>query len=324
MKELARLEKALSAIADVNVRTYEPMSAHTSFGIGGPADLFIEIASELALVEVLKLLQKEGCPWITLGFGTNILVSDEGLEGAVVRLVGEFARYIEFNGATIEVGAGYSLGNLLRNARANELSGLECLYGIPGSVGGAVVMNAGTRWGDVAQTLKAVKVASADGAWWIEASRLNLGYRRCDLPKKTVVTRARFELAKGISEESEKIFAEVKENRTKRQPKGKGNAGSFFKNPDMARGIYAGKLIEDANLKGFAVGKAFVSPVHANFLSCAPGGTAKEVLELACAVRDTVLKRTGVALEPEVLIIGRGIEDYLERLGLSKRGSYVA
>jgi UDP-N-acetylmuramate dehydrogenase len=323
MKEKARLEKTLKCIKGVRVRAFEPMSLHTSFQVGGSVDLFIEVPSEGALVEVLKVLANEDCPWMTLGFGTNILVSDDGLDGAVVRIVGELARHIEIHGNSVEVGAGYSLGNLLQSARESKLSGLECLYGIPGSVGGAVTMNAGTRWGCVKDTLKAVKVASADGSEWMDASELSLNYRRCDLPERAVVATARFELQNGLSEISERTLREVKEHRTKNQPKGKGNAGSFFKNPDMAKGIYAGKLIEDANLKGVSIGKAFVSPVHANFLSCAPGGTAREVLELACAVRDAVLQRTGIALEPEVIIIGRGIEDYLEKLGLSRRGSHV-
>jgi len=324
MNGLVKLEKTLKSIADVEVLVFEPMKKHTSFGVGGPVDLFLRVASERALIEVLKVLHKENCPWMTLGFGTNLLVSDDGLEGAVVQLVGGLGRHVETTGSTMEVAAGYSVQKLVQTARQSYLSGLECLWGIPGSVGGAVIMNAGTRWGCVADTLRAVKVATKEGSWWIDAEALNLSYRHCELPEQAVVVAARFELCNGLTERSEKILSEIMEHRGKNQPKGKGNAGSFFKNPDMAKGIYAGRLIEDAGLKGFAKGKAFVSPLHANFLSCRRGATAREVLELACAVRETVLERTGIALEPEVHIVGRNVGEYLERLGLSKGGSHVA
>lgn len=305
------LERALRSYSGVEVSTLEPMARHTTLQVGGPADLFIRVKTLKGLEEVLETLAREGCPYIVLGAGTNLLVTDDGVEGAVVVLDGDF-RAFSVEGATLKARAAARLVKVLKAIREASMGGLDFLTGIPGTVGGAVVMNGGTRWGSIGDALETITIATPYGVSSLSAGELHLSYRHCDLPEGAVVTEAILRLRPKRTEEDERIKAEIERHRKNNQPKAKGTAGSFFKNP--GEGLYAGRLIEEAGLKGVRVGKAFVSPIHANFLTNGGGARALDILELASFVRAEVMKRFGVRLEPEVRIVGRGAKEWVERL----------
>lgn len=310
------LASELDRVPGLCVNVEEPMARHTSLMVGGPADLLVRVNNLKALERTLAILEREGCPWITIGAGTNILVTDEGIEGAVLRLGGNFSKAsieVSSAGAKVVAGAGQKLGFLLSQIAKAGFGGLEYLTGIPGTVGGAVAMNAGTSFGFVERSLERVRWVLPDGAEEVPASKLNLGYRTCEIAPKAVVVSATF-LLERRSEEHERIVQALRSHRRKRQPPMKGTAGSFFKNPDIVKGIYAGRLIEEAGLKGTRIGGAFVSEVHANFLTNGGNASARDLLELAVIVREVVLRRFGYALEPEVQIVGRGAEEWIGRL----------
>lgn len=318
MNAWQRIERDLAAIGDVLVASGEPMSRHTSLGVGGPADVFVRAGTLKALEEVVALLEREGCPWLPLGAGTNLLVTDEGLEGAVVTLQGEFkdCRFEDApgrEGPVVVAGAAARLPRLLLDIERAGFGGLEYVTGVPGSVGGAVVMNAGTVHGFVERSLVSVRWVLPAGVEEVPASRLRLGYRRSDLPAGAVIASARFALTRGRSEGQARVADEIRRHRRERQPAMRGTAGSFFRNPDRGAGVFAGRLIEEAGLKGTRVGGAFVSPVHANFLTNGGEASARDLLELAVRVRDEVLRRSGVALRPEVRIVGRGADKWIRR-----------
>lgn len=324
MSPWSRIESDLAAIGDVRVALGEPMSRHTSLGVGGPADVFARARTLKALEAVLALLDREGCPWLALGAGTNLLVTDGGIEGAVVALEGEFedchfdqrgegGRAGGASGPFAVAGAAARLPRLLLDIERAGFGGLEYATGIPGSVGGAVVMNAGTSHGSVERSLVSVRWVLPAGVEEVPASRLRLGYRRSDIPAGAVIASARFALTRGRSEDQARVADEIRRHRRERQPAMRGTAGSFFRNPDRAAGVFAGRLIEEAGLKGIRVGGAFVSPVHANFLTNGGEASALDLLELAVRVRDEVLRRSGFVLRPEVRIVGRGAAEWVRR-----------
>lgn len=322
MTSWSRISAAFTAFSDVRVSLDEQMSSHTSLGVGGPADVFVRVGTLKALERVVALLQQEGCPWMALGAGTNLLVTDEGIEGAVLALERSFKslRFEEVsgggqNGPSVLVGAAVRLPRLLLNIERAGFGGLEYATGIPGSVGGAVVMNAGTTYGCIEKALVSVRWVLPWGVEEVPAPKLRLGYRYCEVPAGAVIASARFALTSGRSPEQVRIVNEIRRHRRERQPPMRGTAGSFFKNPDMAGGVFAGRLIEEAGLKGTRVGGAFVSQVHANFLTNGGGASARDLLELALLVRNEVLRRYGVAMQPEVRIVGRGSREWLERFG---------
>ncbi len=315
MNRWARMVPDLQAIGDVRASPDEPMSRHTSLEVGGPADVFVRVGTLGALEAVVALLEREGCPWFALGAGTNLLVLDEGIEGAVVALDGAFKEVrFEEGGPAVVAGAAARLPRLLLEVERAGFGGLEYATGVPGSVGGAVVMNAGTSYGMIERSLESVRWVLPAGVEEVPASRLRLGYRRSDLPAGAVIASARFRLTRGCSEDQARVAEALRRHRRERQPAMRGTAGSFFQNPDRERGVFAGRLIEEAGLKGTRVGGAFVSPVHANFLTNGGEATARDLLALAVRVRDEVLRRWGVALEPEVRVVGRGAEEWVRRL----------
>lgn len=324
MSDLRSIERDLSTLGEIRVALREPMSRHTSLGVGGPADLFVRVGTFRALEGALALLEREGCPWIALGAGTNLLVTDEGIEGAVIALEGEFKemRLLEAgargvpgagSGPVALVGAAVRLPRLLLDIERAGFGGLEYATGVPGSVGGAVVMNAGTVHGYIEKSLVSVRWVRPAGIEEVEAARLHLGYRRSEVPPGAVIASARFALTPTRSEEQARVADEIRRHRLTRQPAMRGTAGSFFKNPDTAAGVFAGRLIEEAGLKGTRVGGAFVSPVHANFLTNGGEATARDLLDLAVRVRDEVRHRFGHVLRPEVRIVGRGAAQWLQR-----------
>jgi UDP-N-acetylmuramate dehydrogenase len=291
------------------IRRNEPLSGHTSFRIGGPADLLVYPADRDDLIAVLKEVNKQGFPYFVLGGGTNLLVRDGGFRGAAislqrmkaVRIEREY-RSIGGSFAVVLAEAGASLAALLSFAVDEGLTGLEFAAGIPGTVGGAVRMNAGTSAGETGDVVESVTLLAPGGELVTKGrDAMGFGYRTSSVQEGHVVVEVRFVLRR---DEKARIKARVKqlsEARKQRQPLGLPNAGSMFKNPQEES---AGKLIEEAKLKGRRVGDAQVSERHANFIVNLGKATARDVLQLMEIVKQAVVEVCGVRLEPEITIIG--------------------
>jgi len=291
------------------VRLNEPMSGHTSFRIGGPADALVTPADRQDLITLLREVRAKGLATVVIGSGTNLLVRDGGFRGVAISLkrldAVEVAReYRSLGGsfAVIAAGAGAQLARVLNFAVERGLTGLEFAAGIPGTVGGAVCMNAGTAQGETGDVIESVTLLSPEGDMVTRRrDEMGFGYRTATVPPGHIVLDARIILR---HEDEAKIRANVKrllDERKERQPWGLPNAGSVFKNPlDEA----AGKLIESAGMKGATSGGAQVSEKHANFIVNRGNATAADVLALMERVRRKVLEQHGVRLEPEITIIG--------------------
>ncbi len=287
-----------------SVRRDEPMAEHCSFRCGGAAAYFCEPADGARLAALLKLLAAEGRPYLILGNGSNVLFRDSGYAGVVVHIGKAPALAdIKVEGNVITAGAGAMFAAVSRAAAAAGLSGLEFACGIPGSVGGAVFMNAGAYEQDVASVLRSVKSAGAGGEIKERAaSELQLSYRHSVFEENgEVVLSAVFELQPADPAQIEEKMADLTRRRTEKQPLQYPSAGSFFKRP---AGNFAGKLIQDSGLKGLKLGGAQVSELHAGFIINAGGATASDVIDLMKVVQETVYNDSGVMLEPEVRIIG--------------------
>ncbi len=281
----------------------EPLSRHTSFKIGGPAKYFIEPCSASDIKEIIVFCKAKNMPFTIIGNGSNLLVSDEGFKGVVI-CIAKRMRGIKTYGERIYAEAGALLSSIAREAGANSLTGFEFAGGIPGTLGGAVVMNAGAYGGEMVQVLESAEVLDKEGNLIILKNKeLELGYRTSVIPKKEyVVVAATLKLTK--TDDPESIWAAMQEllaKRREKQPLEYPSAGSTFKRPE---GYFAGKLIEDAGLKGFSVGGACVSEKHSGFLVNKGGATARDVLELIEHVKKTVFEKFGVELEPEVKMLG--------------------
>ena len=279
----------------------EPMSKHTTFGVGGPADVFVTPDSVDEAAATVCACRKLGVPYFVLGKGSNLLVSDEGFRGVIVAL--DKLNGIEVAGTTIECEAGASLGSVAERACELGLCGFEFAGGIPGTVGGACFMNAGAYDGCMADVLRSVDVLDANGeVCTIDADDLALGYRTSRVRTEgLVVLRARIELASGDPQEIRAKMRELNRRRKEKQPLEYRSAGSTFKRPE---GHFAGKLIMDAGLKGYAVGGACVSTKHAGFVVNTGGATAADVRSVISHVQDEVERQFGVQLEPEVRFLG--------------------
>jgi UDP-N-acetylmuramate dehydrogenase len=296
-----RLGPVPGLVAGLALRRY------TSFQIGGPADLFLDPPSIEVLAAALAAASQLDVPVTCLGGGTNILVSDEGVRGLVVRL-GKAFEYIRWDegderGATCTVGAATRFIRLAKDSVSRGLQGLEFAAGIPGSVGGAVQMNAGAFGGEVSQTLVSLTLVDACGNIHEKPQEsLHFSYRKLALDRGVVITSARFRLLRSSVGRLQQVVARVQEKRRRNQPAGYPNAGSMFKNPP---GEYAGRLIEKAGLKGTIQGGAQVSDAHANFIVNLGTATARDVRDLMSLVQEDVWKRCGVWLEPEVRLLGQ-------------------
>ena len=284
-----------------------PLAPRTSVRVGGPAQLWVRPRDPEALVAVLGVLCDAGVPWFTLGGGANTVVGDVGVEGAVLKLGPDFAaEQVEEGGdhALLTLGAGAPIARFVSLAREQRGVGVAWASGIPGTVGGMVTMNAGTSTGAAADHLEAVEVATPDGLRWLAASELRLSYRHCELPEGAVLTRARCRVRRGdeaqVQEDARLAKADV-ERRRSTQPLTQPNSGSVFVNPN---GNFAGRLIEQAGLKGARRGGAQISEKHANFIVNLGDATAKDVIELIALARSTVLSTAGVELQPEVRLVG--------------------
>ena len=286
----------------VEILVAEPMKNHTTFRIGGPADALALPKTPEEVAEVVRFCHEHAQPYYVLGNGSNLLVSDEGYRGLVLQLYRNF-NDIQVNGETITVQSGAMLAAVARTAYQTGLTGLEFASGIPGTIGGAVVMNAGAYGGEMKNVLKEVTVLTKEGeVLVIPAKALELGYRTSVIPKNGwIVLGTVLQLKKGDQEQILARMEELKEQRITKQPLDLPSAGSTFKRPE---GYFAGKLIMDAGLRGFTVGGAQVSEKHCGFVVNRGNATAADVWKLICEVKRRVKEMTGVELEPEVKLLG--------------------
>jgi UDP-N-acetylmuramate dehydrogenase len=242
----------------------------------------------------------EGVPWVLLGGGTNVVFTNGGYPGCVVRLGRRFARIKVEDDSMLLIGAAAPLTAAVEASAANGLTGMECLAGIPGTVGGAVSMNAGTREGEISDVIHEIRVFDGENIYWLPSEKLSFSYRSSNLPETCVILEARFGLAQSDEEEVRSRIRALKEKRKETQPSGLPSAGCWFRNP---KGDSAGRLIDEAGMKGEKCGGAQVSEIHANFLVNLGGATTSDFLTLAERVKATVHKRFGIMLEEEVRII---------------------
>lgn len=292
----------LRRIAHGVVQLDEPMARHTSFGLGGPADVFVEPGDATAFRECAALLADASVPVLTLGRGTNILVRGGGLDGAVMT-GSEAFRELSRTDLGVRAGSGVGLPRLISFCVENGLSGLEGLSGIPGSVGGAVMTNAGSFGVSVSDRLLGIRGSSPGlGPTYVRRQDLAMEYRRTLLPPELVVEEVEFELDADEPERIEERRQATLEKKWKTQPSGMRSAGCIFRNPGNDA---AGRLIDSAGLKGTRVGGAVVSDLHANFLLNDRGATADDMEELIEIVREQVADATGITLELEIDVVGR-------------------
>jgi UDP-N-acetylmuramate dehydrogenase len=299
---IARAEAILRAACGDRVRTRFPMAPLTTFRIGGPAALFLEPDSERDLVAAGEAVRDADVAFVVVGKGSNILVGDAGFPGLVLRL-GRGFRWAAREGDRLTGGGAMPLPALAGVALGHALAGLEFGVAIPASFGGAVRMNAGAHGSDLSYAVENVAVFEliAGVRRSIPAADVGFGYRTTALPPDAVVIAATTHLAPGDRDEIRARMDEAREWRRRTQPLAEPNCGSVFTNPP---GDHAARLIEEAGLKGFAIGGASVSRKHANFIVAGPAATAADVVSLIRHVRETVADRTGVRLEQEVRLVG--------------------
>ena len=296
------LEHLTSFMDKEDIKLNEPMKNHTSFRVGGPAKVFLVVHSEEILSKILLSLKERKLPYFVLGNGSNLLVSDKGYDGVMVYLGEEFTG-IEVDGSRIKAGAAAFLGKVARKALEEELTGLEFAAGIPGSLGGGVVMNAGAYGGELSQVVTTVRAMNAVGnIVTLEKNELLMGYRTSIFKMQPfVVLEVIMELQKGKREEILAKMNEYTKARIDKQPLEYPSAGSTFKRPE---GYFAGKLIMDAGLRGFSVGDAQVSEKHCGFVINKGNATASDIRTLMEEVAGKVKEQFGVDLEPEVIWLG--------------------
>ena len=280
----------------------EPMTKHTSFHIGGPAELMAQPQSEAELQSLLLKAAEAAVPVTLVGNGSNLLVRDKGIRGLVIKL-GSMLRDIKVSGNVLTFGSGVSLAQASRKAAELGLSGMEFAVGIPGSIGGAVYMNAGAYDGEMSKVVKSVRVMDAAGeVSELSVGELDFGYRHSALQGSgKIVTSVTVELAAGDKQAIAEKMADFSNRRITKQPLELPSAGSMFKRPP---GYFAGTLIDQTGLKGYTVGGAQVSTKHAGFVVNIGGATAADVLQLISDVQAKVFAAHGVHLEPEVLVLG--------------------
>jgi UDP-N-acetylenolpyruvoylglucosamine reductase len=283
------------------IRPDEPLAKHTTLRVGGPADTYVEPASEEDLAAVLAYCHERNRPFFVLGRGSNLLVRDGGFRGVVVCLVHQHFSRIEAAGQRLRCGAGARLKAVAVEARRNGLTGLEFLEGIPGSVGGALRMNAGAMGGAMFDVVESVRLMGFDGKVYEQAvQELTTAYRSCPVLKTHIALAAMLCGQPGVREEIERRMNEFNRKRWSSQPAAP-SAGCMFKNPPS---ISAGKLIDELGLKGLKVGGAMVSVEHGNFLVNDGSATARDILELIELIRQRARAERGIELETEVEIVG--------------------
>jgi UDP-N-acetylmuramate dehydrogenase len=300
-----RLLDELKLIAGLKVKATEPLARYTSIKIGGAADYFVEVDNGAALAGLLTALRRHGVPFCLVGNGSNLLISDEGIRGAVVHLSGEFKR-VEWReeGDTVwgQVGAATALTQLVRQAARHGYAGVEFAEGIPGTVGGALVMNAGAYGSEFEKIVEQLEGTTSQGEpMRFRRSELNFTYRDSHLPPNTIVTRVHLQLSREPADVVNSRIRELVAKRKSSQPSGYPNCGSVFRNPP---GDFAGRLIEAAGLKGKKIGRSQISERHANFIVNLGGAKAEEVRGLMALAHAEVKRQFGIELVPEVRLLG--------------------
>jgi len=295
-------ERILRGTAGTRVRTGYPIAPMTSFRLGGPAALYLEAESDADLSGAAEAVDRSGIAWTVIGKGSNLLVSDAGFPGLVLRL-GKPFRWAAREGSTLRAGGAMPLPALAGIALAHGLAGLEFAVAIPATLGGAVRMNAGAHRGSmdgVLETLDLFSMANG-GSRRLPAGDAGFAYRRSALPGGSIVLGAVLALAPGVPAEIRAAMDEARAWRRQTQPVGEPNCGSVFKNPP---GDHAARLVESAGGKELSFGGARVSSKHANFIVATPGATASDVLQLIGKIQERVEERFGVRLEREVQLVG--------------------
>lgn len=284
------------------IKTQEMMSRHTTFKVGGPADCLVSPSDEKQLGGIIRYLNKVEIPYFVVGNGSNLLVSDAGYRGVIIKIGDDMAQ-VTVDGDRIHAGSGASLARVARAALDAGLTGLEFAAGIPGTVGGALIMNAGAYDGEMKMVVEEVTVIDVEGNLLaLDNSTMEFGYRTSALKnQKFVATGCTFLLKKGNPEEIKAKMDDFAQRRREKQPLEFPSAGSTFKRPE---GHFAGKLIQDAGLAGFSVGGAQVSEKHCGFVINKGDATAKDIKVLIGFVQDKVKDTFGVDLEPEVIMLG--------------------
>ncbi|MDD6212471.1 MAG: UDP-N-acetylmuramate dehydrogenase [Clostridiales bacterium] len=296
------LERVLEAAGASKCKWKEPMENHTTFRVGGPADLFVEPESGEALAAMVKICREEQIPFQIVGKGSNLLVGDGGYRGVIFH-IGETMAEVHRTGTVLEAQAGITLSALAKFAWENGLTGLEFAAGIPGSLGGAVVMNAGAYDGEMKDVLTEARILDQNGELrWISLEEMELAYRSSRIMREGwVVLGARMNLTRGAGEEILAKMQDLAERRRSKQPLEYPSAGSTFKRPE---GYFAGKLIQDAGLAGYSVGGACVSEKHCGFVINRDHATAADIRQVCLDVAAEVYRQTGVTLELEVRCLG--------------------
>ena len=284
-------------VGEEHVQENISLAGYTTFRIGGPADVLVQAGEEEQLEKVLAWCRESGRPWILLGRGSNVLVDDAGFRGSVILLNGTLAQ-IEVRGDQITAGAGASLARIARTALEHELTGVEYAAGIPGTLGGAVYMNAGAYGGEIGRTVSSIRYLDKEGIHEIGPEEAGFEYRSSRFMRENaIVLGAEMTLQPGDRQAIMDRMQELAEQRKSKQPLEYPSAGSMFKRPE---GFFAGKLIQDAGLAGYSVGGAQVSEKHCGFVINRGNATAEDVRELVRQVADRVEQTFGVRLEPEV------------------------
>ncbi len=289
------------AQASIELQCDVPMKDHTTFRIGGPADYFITVNSVEELTKTLGILREYDVPYMILGNGSNLLVSDKGLRCAVIRLCGEF-KEISNTENVIRCGAGVTLSKLCTYAAKNSLAGLEFAFGIPGTVGGAVYMNAGAYGGEIKDVITSVTYLNdKDEVVTTPAAQLQFAYRFSTFKENSfTILFAEFTLANGEEKSIRDLMDDIMNRRVSKQPLEYPSAGSVFKRPE---GAFAGALIEGCGFKGYCVGGAQVSEKHSGFIINKGDATCEDVLALVKEIQDKVKSETGFTLEREIILL---------------------
>lgn len=289
-------------LGEENVRVSEPMSRHTTFQVGGPADYFVTPSEEGQIRDIAAVLREAGAAFYIIGNGSNLLVGDNGYRGVMIQIYKKMNQ-IEIRDTVIHAQAGALLSRIAAKALSAGLTGFEFASGIPGTLGGAVMMNAGAYGGEMKQVLTSARVLKASGEIEeVPVKEMGLGYRTSIFSKSgDIVISADIKLDTGDAEKIRADMEELKKKRVEKQPLEYPSAGSTFKRPE---GYFAGKLIQDAGLRGFQVGDAQVSEKHCGFVINRGQATAADIMSLMEQVSDRVFTQSGVRLEPEVKQVG--------------------
>jgi len=289
-------------VPEGNILENEEMSRHTTFRVGGPAGIMVMVDNDDQLSSLIRYMNLVERPYFILGNGSNLLVSDKGYDGVIFKLSGEYTK-LKVSENRIETGAAVMLSAVARMAAENGLSGMEFASGIPGSVGGAIVMNAGAYDGEMSRIVESVTVVGKDGEiLTLDNDTMEFGYRKSVIKNYNyVVTKVTLKLSPGNKSEILDMMEDFAQRRRSKQPLEFPSAGSTFKRPE---GYFAGKLIMDAGLRGFSIGGARVSDKHCGFVVNQGNASASDIYDVICHVTEVVKEKFGVTLEKEVILLG--------------------